>query len=105
MTFNEYQKTAFEFALPKAKSITYMVLGVANESGEVAGKLKKYFRGDERSQSLHDEIAAELGDCLWYLAGLASMLQMDLSEIAQRNIDKLRSRQGRGKLTGSGDER
>jgi hypothetical protein len=42
---------------------------------------------------------------LWYVAQLASELGLDLDEVAQGNIDKLLSRQRRGMISGSGDER
>ena len=42
---------------------------------------------------------------LWYVAQLATELDLDLDEIAQANLDKLLSRQRRGVLSGSGDER
>ncbi len=50
-------------------------------------------------------ISKELGDVLWYVAQLASELDLDLEEIAQENLEKLFSRQRRGVLAGSGDER
>ncbi len=42
---------------------------------------------------------------LWYVSQLASELDLDLEEIAQENLEKLLSRQRRGVLAGSGDER
>lgn len=104
-TLDGFQKEALKSALPRAKSITYMSLGLCNESGEVAGKLKKMLRGDTTLAEAREQIADELGDTLWYCAGLAHQLGFDLSEIAQRNIDKLHSRQLRGVIKGSGDER
>jgi hypothetical protein len=44
-------------------------------------------------------------DVLWYLPALAEDLNVDLSKIAGENIDKLHSRQTRGKLLGGGDNR
>ena len=52
-----------------------------------------------------DGIADEIGDCLWYIAALCRDLNVDLSAVADRNIKKLRDRQQRGKLKGSGDNR
>ncbi len=56
---------------------------------------------DERRAAL----GKELGDVLWYLAQLASELELDLDEIARTNLEKLLSRQRRGVLSGSGDDR
>ena len=42
---------------------------------------------------------------LWYVAQTATELALDLDEVAQANLDKLRSRQRRGVLSGSGDDR
>jgi NTP pyrophosphatase (non-canonical NTP hydrolase) len=50
-------------------------------------------------------MAKELGDVLWYVAQLASELELDLDEIAEENLQKLLSRQRRGVLSGSGDDR
>ena len=46
-----------------------------------------------------------MGDVLWYLSQLASELDIDLGEIAQRNLDKLFDRKSRGVIGGSGDKR
>ena len=42
---------------------------------------------------------------LWYVAQVATEAGLDLDEIAQANLDKLLSRQQRGVLSGSGDQR
>jgi NTP pyrophosphatase (non-canonical NTP hydrolase) len=47
----------------------------------------------------------ELGDVLWYVSQIASELGLELEEIAEANLEKLLSRQRRGVLSGSGDER
>jgi len=42
---------------------------------------------------------------LWYVAMLANELRLDLSYIAEANLEKLGSRKERGVLQGSGDNR
>ena len=80
---------------------------MCGEAGEVADKVKKVLR-DNNSEFTDEkkmEIAKEIGDVLWYCATLAHDLGYSLEEIAQMNYEKLRSRQLRGKLGGSGDNR
>lgn len=89
----------------------YPALGLANESGEVLGKIKKAWRDGRRSARKgysQEELAGikeELGDVLWYLAQLSTELGLDLGELAEGNLAKLRSRQERGTLQGDGDSR
>jgi NTP pyrophosphatase (non-canonical NTP hydrolase) len=87
--------------------VIYPALGLTNEAGEVAGKIKKIFRD---KNGLIDEadvqaLKAELGDVLWYLAQLSSELGLSLSEIAEHNLEKLRDRLSRGTIHGDGDDR
>jgi NTP pyrophosphatase (non-canonical NTP hydrolase) len=77
-------------------------MGLANEAGEVLGKVKKIIRDGTFNR---EDIADELGDVLWYAAALARDLNVDLSTIARRNLNKLASRKERGTLGGSGDKR
>ncbi len=100
MTFDEYQTQAQSTAIYD-HPIIYPTLGLCGESGEVAEKVKKHMRD---GTSL-DELKKELGDVLWYLAAIASDLNISLNDIALTNIDKLQSRKERGKLGGSGDNR
>lgn len=88
-------------------AVAYAVLGLANEAGEVGGKLKKVWRDNNGAltEAKRSEIAAELGDVLWYVAAVATEIGYDLSEIAQDNADKLFDRKQRGVIGGSGDTR
>lgn len=103
MKMNDYQQQAVETAIyPNTAQVTYPAMGLANEAGEVLGKVKKIIRDGTFNR---EDIADELGDVLWYAAALARDLNTDLSSIAQRNLDKLASRKERGTLQGSGDTR
>jgi len=50
-------------------------------------------------------LISELGEVLWYVAALATDLKTELSEVANKNIEKLNSRKNRGVIGGSGDNR
>ncbi|HEX6270680.1 MAG TPA: nucleoside triphosphate pyrophosphohydrolase family protein [Anaerolineales bacterium] len=109
MNFNEYQtksrKTAGYPAI--GHSVIYPTLGLVNEAGEVAGKIKKVFRDKDGqiSEETREALKAELGDVLWYLAQVATELDVSLNEIAEHNIAKLYDRLDRGKIRGEGDTR
>jgi len=105
---SEYQRLSRRTAeYPRGAWLAYPALGLAGEAGEVAEHAKKAIRDDggSVSEERRGAIAKELGDVLWYLAQLASELDLDLDEVAQLNLDKLLSRQRRGVLSGSGDDR
>lgn len=87
--------------------IVYPTLGLVNEAGEFAGKIKKIFRDKDGEFSAEDKEAlkSELGDVLWYLTQICTNLDLTLEEVAEANLDKLFSRLERGVIGGSGDER
>jgi NTP pyrophosphatase (non-canonical NTP hydrolase) len=108
MDLSEYQRISRRTAeYPREAWLAYPALGLAGEAGEVAEHAKKAIRDDGGSVS--DErkraMSKELGDVLWYVAQIATELGLDLNEIADQNLQKLLSRQQRGVLSGSGDER
>lgn len=110
MKFSEYQKKATKTAVyPRVDGHgwVYPALGLANEAGEVNGKLKKVIRDNNGvvDQEQRQAISKELGDVLWYMAQLATELDINLDEVAAANLAKLASRQERGVLGGSGDNR
>ena len=109
MNMNDYQEQAKATDhYPPATRLIALLMGLASESGEVLGKYKKYLRGDETLQdenALKTALIKELGDVLWYVAGVADELGVTLSEVAQVNLDKLASRQARDVIRGDGDGR
>jgi NTP pyrophosphatase (non-canonical NTP hydrolase) len=109
MDLNTYQQKARETAVypNMGNEFTYPALGLVGEAGEVANKLKKVIRdnGGKLTDPVKQDVASEIGDCLWYVAQLATEMGYTLEDIAQGNVDKLNSRKQRGVLTGSGDNR
>ena len=111
-TMNEYQADAAKTMIYKWKVI-YPALGLANEAGEVLGKIKKLIRDHDvdfkgnSTISAHkkQELADELGDVLWYIAALSKDLGVSLNTVCHMNHVKLLSRQERGVIKGSGDKR
>lgn len=109
MKLNEYQNQALKTAGDKTKNneFFHLVLGLVGESGEIAEKVKKLIRDHDSDLSKldTDDLKKELGDVLWYIAVLGDYLDIKLEDIAATNVKKLASRQSRGKLSGSGDNR
>ena len=107
--FETYQRESRKTwgVIPMDHPIVYPTLGLVNEAGEVAGKIKKIFRdragviGDEDRQALK----YELGDVLWYLTQICTELNLTLEEVAAANLEKLFSRLERGQIRGEGDHR
>lgn len=120
MNFDEYQKMAIKTDLDSnsmgeitekkcLNTVGFIdkALGVAGEAGEFADKIKKIMRDKKGFYTDEDleAIVKELGDVLWYVAVTSLYLGVPMSELAQKNIDKLQSRAQRNTLQGEGDDR
>lgn len=109
MDFDYYQKKALNTAIYPSvgNNITYPILGLSGETGEVAEKIKKIIRDKGGIWSAKDsnEICKELGDVLWYIALIAHEFNLSLNNVAEMNIKKLSSRLDRNKIQGNGDNR
>ncbi len=102
--FDAYQDFTDTTAIyPQSNAQEYLIYGLISEVGELAGKMKKELR--DASVFSRDDFIKELGDVLWYVGQLASSNGVFLSDVAKVNVEKLKSRQDRGKLGGSGDTR
>lgn len=91
-SLNDYQDLS-KRTLPEGKHsevLTNMALGLVCEAGEVGDHIKKHvFHGHDLDD---DKVKKELGDSLFYLAGVATLLGYTLEEIGTINIDKLAKR-------------
>lgn len=109
LTFNNYQSMVKETAFyPNiGDNLSYPCLGLAEEAGEVCGKVKKIIRDDKGilTGKHIEEIKKELGDVLFYVAAQCWELGITMEEAALANLDKIKDRIERGTLQGSGDNR
>jgi NTP pyrophosphatase (non-canonical NTP hydrolase) len=122
MEFKEYQTTAHKTAqYPQVKvhpnktgpdysveaNWIYPVFGLVGETGELAEKLKKVIRNQDGILLGQEaiEIGKEIGDILWYLSEVATALNLDLDNLAQQNLNKLKSREKRDVIKSEGDNR
>lgn len=134
MTLDEYQKKASEFA-SYYDNVIYPELGLAEETGEVCGKVAKFVRRWGRHPYAHPgpshtiselreklessqgcdsadvdakfivDVSSEIGDALWMLSEIATQYGLYLGDIAEENIAKLTDRRERGVIDGNGDNR
>ncbi|MGC8479664.1 MAG: nucleoside triphosphate pyrophosphohydrolase family protein [Candidatus Micrarchaeia archaeon] len=106
MDFSEYQENAKKTAIYPNNmegSFYYPALGLAGEVGELLNKIKKIAR-DKKNPDIED-LKGEIGDILWYLSQVSTELGIDFNEVAEHNLQKLKSRNERGLISGSGDNR
>lgn len=118
LTFADYHDGVMR-TVPEPTStfndLVHALSGLAEEGGEVVGKLKRLTRGDyEEANALRSnmvsprfvaDIRKEIGDVLWYADWAATQLGTSLAEIAVENNEKLAGRKARGTLKGDGDSR
>ncbi len=97
MTINEYQKLAMTTLNPeldKKDILINGVMGLCGESGEVIDIVKKHLaQGHELDK---EKIIKELGDVAWYMAEIATVLEVDLEDVLIQNIEKLKKRYPEG---------
>lgn len=106
MTLNEYQESTPVTISPKSDVPgAYHALALNGEAGELAEKIKKYWRDRTPFESTQQAIKNELGDVLWYVSAVARDWGLTLEQVAQGNLDKIASRKQRGVQHGSGDNR
>ena len=97
MTISEYQELAMRTVnkeMSKKDMLINGVMGLCGESGEAIDIVKKHLaQGHEIDK---DKLIKELGDIAWYLAEMATVLDIELEEVFVRNIEKLKKRYPEG---------
>lgn len=97
MTVNEYQKlamTTLNPALSRQDVLINGVMGLCGESGEVIDLVKKHLHQGHPLN--REQLIKELGDVAWYLAEIATALDVSLEEVLDGNIQKLKARYPQG---------
>ncbi len=74
------------------KRLLHAGIGLSTEAGEFLDALKKHiFYGKELDRV---NLAEEMGDLFWYLAIVSDELGVEMSDVMERNIEKLKARYG-----------
>lgn len=95
MNMTDYQALAARTINPEQpdkERLINFVFGLAGETGETIDLLKKIIFHGHDLETNRDKLALELGDCLWYITGIATAAGINLDDIAKRNIEKLKAR-------------
>ncbi|WP_199198368.1 nucleoside triphosphate pyrophosphohydrolase family protein [Bradyrhizobium sp. MOS002] len=93
MTIDEYAAWAASIAKvdehPSNERLSYLGLGLAGESGEVAEHIKKLLRDDWLDQA---GLVEELGDVIYYWACLCAATGQQPSELLKASAAKINRR-------------
>ena len=92
ITAQEFQRGAARTA--KRKDFTYdllhAALGIASEAGEFTTSVKASIIYGKPLDN--ENLQEELGDLLWFISLACDVLNLELSDVMQANIDKLKKR-------------
>jgi len=70
--------------------IQHGAIGIATEAGELLDALKKHLYYQRGLDIVN--VREELGDVLWYVALVCNAIGVDMGQVMEANIDKLRQR-------------
>jgi NTP pyrophosphatase (non-canonical NTP hydrolase) len=85
----------------KLLNVSYVVLGLAGEAGEVANKMKKVIRDG----TSFDPLKKEVQGTRWYVNMCDKELGVPANDAAVQLAETLQSRKERGVIQGNGDNR
>ena len=89
--------------LDKNQMLINSVMGLCGESGEAIDIVKKWYAHGHELDKEH--LKKELGDIAWYLAEATTALEIELSDVLEANIEKLKKRYPEGFQTQKSVER
>jgi len=102
MTPQNYQVEAARTLIPEPDHaisghdmmLVWCATGLIGEAGEVADYIKKGVFHQHGISS--EKIVDELGDVLWYLTSLCTLAGIELSDVMEHNVRKLKARYPNG---------
>lgn len=93
MDIERYQRNIYR-AIPEhtdqKDEILHWAIGLSEETGEVMSVLKHHYYGGEEFNT--EELIKELGDVMWYTAALCTACNINMSVVAEINMEKLMHR-------------
>lgn len=114
ITMDTYQRQAMTTCMDSCRNDVYMLTGLSAEVGELFDKIAKLKRAG-KLKVIDDDIVFttsdisvktellrqfqnEIGDILWFVSGVSSMLGLSLNEVAFSNLRKLQMRKKSGTI-------
>ena len=97
MEIKEFQKLSIRTlnnSLSEKEQLANMVIGASCEFSEAGDSIKKYlFQGHELDKK---HIEEELGDTMFYICNLATLLNISMENVLEQNVEKLNKRYKNG---------
>lgn len=102
-TMAEYQDKAYQNIQEhynQKEEMMHWAIGLGEEAGEALSVVKhRYYAGCYKDDDdMLEDLVSELGDVLWHVSALCTVLGIGLEDVAKYNIAKLDSRYPNGKF-------
>ena len=105
MELKDYQQYVRDGASEKYKDISFAVLALVGEVGEVCDAVKKSNIYTDAIEDSSMKLLDELGDVLWQWMACVNALNISADAVIQYNVQKLDARHGGAKLDTTGGKR
>jgi NTP pyrophosphatase (non-canonical NTP hydrolase) len=93
---DEYQDWVKETTYGNMKGVELLIMSNAfgGEAGELMNVVKKIYRDHDGvvTDDKLDDLRSEIGDNIWYLAGICNAVGLRLDEVIEENIQKINAR-------------
>ena len=92
---NVYQEQTKRTANPETDLIN-CCFGLVGETGEVVDLVKKHLYQGHTMEGIQPRVKKELGDVMWYVCMTANLCGLQMNEVLEENMSKLRARYPEG---------